>query len=122
LAIERAARPKLTLRRAENLGRMITLAVVLLGWVLFRSPSLDVAGAVLAQMIAPHPGVLWLPPLPLLALGCMLVEHVAWTTRLRIAMRLPLDRWYSPLATGVMLWCLVLYAPRGYTPFVYFQF
>ena len=118
LAVERftkAAPPKL-------IGWLITFLIVIFGWVLFRSDSLSTAGTIFRQMFTLPAGIGWYPPLVIGALACMLAEHLAWQTRLRRAMRLPIDAWYSPIATTVMIWALVLYAPQGFRPFVYFQF
>lgn len=109
-------------RPPAAVGWALTMGVVLLGWVLFRSPDLAIAKTMLIRMATLADGIAWYPPLALLALACLLVEHVAWRTRLRKAMRLPINAWYSPIATTVMVWALLLYAPRGFRPFVYFQF
>ena len=98
------------------------MGVVLLWWVLFRSPDLTIAQTMLIRMATFADGIAWYPPLAMLALACLLLEHVAWRTRLRKAMRLPINAWYSPIATTIMIWALLLYAPRGFRPFVYFQF
>ncbi|MDG2222489.1 MAG: MBOAT family protein [Rubripirellula sp.] len=103
-------------------GWTLTMGVVLLGWVLFRSPDLTIAQTMLIRMATFADGIAWYPPLAMLALACLLLEHVAWRTRLRKAMRLPINAWYSPIATTIMIWALLLYAPRGFRPFVYFQF
>ncbi|TWU48435.1 MBOAT family O-acyltransferase [Rubripirellula reticaptiva] len=117
---------KSTLKNPLNLGRPfdwgITMTVVLAGWILFRSPDLPSAIEYFAGMMTWRPGIQWMPPLTILAITIMVGEHVAWTTKLRRAMRLPVDQWYSPIATTMMLWSLVLYAPQGFRPFVYFQF
>lgn len=122
LAADRAFRQRYQLRKTIWLGRLTTLTVVGCGWVLFRSVSLEHAATVFRQMAFSNPGITWLPPLAIIAVAVMFIEHLAWTTRLRLAMRLRFDRWYAPVATTVMIWCLLLYAPRGFTPFVYFQF
>ncbi|MEE2935990.1 MAG: MBOAT family protein [Planctomycetota bacterium] len=109
-------------RPPAAVGWVLTMGVVLLGWVLFRSPDLSIANTMLIRMATLADGIAWYPPLATLALACLLVEHVAWRTRLRKAMRLPINAWYSPIATTVMVWALLLYAPRGFRPFVYFQF
>lgn len=103
-------------------GWLCTATVVLLGWVLFRSVDLATAEIIFTRMMTLADGIDWFPPLVLLAILCMVLEHAAWTTRLRWAMRLPFGRWYAPIATAVMLWCLALYAPQDFRPFVYFQF
>src|SRR6056297_2208535 len=120
LCVQRAGRGLLGVPRA--IGWLSTGLVVLAGWVLFRSPDLSTAAAVFGGLGRVSGGIVWLPPLALIAVGCMIIEHVAWTTRLRLAMRLPFDRWYTPVATAILLWCLLLYAPQGFRPFVYFQF
>ncbi|MEM8668259.1 MAG: MBOAT family protein [Planctomycetota bacterium] len=105
------------------IGWLITVIVVLIGWILFRSnQDIGIAQTYFIRMLTFASGINWYPPLAILALSCMVVEHAAWRTRLRRAMRLPMHAWYSPIATTMMLWALLLYAPRGFRPFVYFQF
>ena len=116
----------------DSMARVIkwsgVMLIVLMGWVLFRSPTLNVALEVYQRLWLPSLDssdeirIVWLPPLTMLAIGIMIIEHLAWTTRLRRSMRLPFDAWYSPVVTAMMLWSLLLYAPRGFRPFVYFQF
>ncbi len=122
LAVERFFHARTSFRFPRISAWAATMAVVLVGWVLFRSGDLDTSRIVLQRMATFTSGIDWYPPLALLALACLVVEHVAWQTRLRRAMRLPFAAWYSPIATTVMIWALVLYAPRGFRPFVYFQF
>jgi alginate O-acetyltransferase complex protein AlgI len=109
-------------------GWIGVMLVVLTGWVLFRSPDATTAGQIYARMWLgllskdTSPRIAWLPPLTLLMIAIMLLEHALWTTRFRSVMRLPAKAWYSPVATAVMIWSLLVYAPRGFRPFVYFQF
>lgn len=121
LAIHSARRP-LRIGGIRILRWALTMAVVAVGWILFRSPDLSVAATILHAMVTLASGIEWYPPLALIAIGCLVVEHAAWRTRLRRAMRLPWDAWYSPIATTVLIWALLVYAPRGFRPFVYFQF
>ena len=118
LAIERA----IPMRLPKLLGGLMVMGIVLSGWVLFRSKDLDTAMLVYAQVFTLADGILWLPPLAIAAFGCMIIEHLAWRTSLRPMMRLPADRWYAPVAVAIMIWCLLLYPPQGFRPFVYFQF
>jgi alginate O-acetyltransferase complex protein AlgI len=107
----------------RSLGWFLTISIVVIGWVLFRcSPDLAKSLTVLGRMFVFSSGIEWYPPLAIGAIGCLIVEHLAWNTRLRRAMRLPLNAWYSPIATSIMIWALLIYAPRGFRPFVYFQF
>ena len=118
LVAERAAR----WQPGKIVGWLITMMIVLLGWIVFRSPSLATTQHVLFRMGTFANGIDWYPPLAIGAIGCMFAEHIAWTTQLRKVMRLPAAAWYSPIATAIILWALLIYAPRGFRPFVYFQF
>ncbi len=104
------------------IGWGVTMMIVLIGWVLFRSPDLSSAISMLDRMFFRTSGIQWYPPLVIAAISLMVLEHLAWQSRWRPVMRLPYDRWYSPIATTVMIWGLVLYSPTGFQPFVYFQF
>ena len=103
-------------------GWTLTMATVLAGWVLFRSPDFATATTIYRRVLTAADGIDWFPPLPILAITLMVVEHAAWMTPLRRRMRLPADRWTTPILVAVALWSLILYAPRGFRPFVYFQF
>ncbi len=121
LAVERVG--DLRRRIPRILGWAMTMLVVLVGWILFRcTGDLPRAIAMIQQMATLSDGIAWYPPLAIGAIAVMFLEHLAWRTRLRKAMRLPFDRWYSPVATTIMLWALLIYAPQEFSPFVYFQF
>ncbi len=122
LCVERSTRGLIPLQLPKIVRWTGVMIVVQVGWVLFRSPDLQAAGIMLQKMIVPSLGIHWYPPLVIGVLGCLAAEHLAWMTSLRRAMRLPWDAWYSPIATTVILWALLLYAPAGFQPFVYFQF
>lgn len=109
-------------RMPRWMGWVLTMVVVMVGLAVFRSADIAMAGSVLGRVVLFSPGIAWFPPLALIALGLSVADHLAWKTRLRRAMRLPYDAWYSPVATAMMIWSLALYAPRGFRPFVYFQF
>lgn len=122
LAAQRWAKDRSIATPTRIVGWIVTMAVVLVGWILFRSPDLDQAALMLRRILTLSSGIEWYPPLALGAIACMIAEHAAWKTRLRRAMRLPYAAWYSPILTAILLWTLLLYAPRGFRPFVYFQF
>lgn len=103
-------------------GWAATLAIVVCGWVLFRSDSLSTAAVIYGRMFGLADGIDWFPPLTIAALAALMIEHAAWRSPGRRAMRLPITAWYSPIATAVMVWALLLYAPQDFRPFVYFQF
>ncbi|MCL4149092.1 UNVERIFIED_CONTAM: hypothetical protein GTU68_012252 [Idotea baltica] len=121
LAIEKAGAT--AKRMPRLLGWVMTMFIVLVGWILFRcAGDLPQATAMIQQMVTFSKGIAWYPPLAIGAIAVMVLEHLAWRTPLRKAMRLPSDRWYSPIATTILLWALVVYAPQQFSPFVYFQF
>ncbi|MGI9472200.1 MAG: MBOAT family O-acyltransferase [Rubripirellula sp.] len=122
LVAERFSKDRNRQRPLPIVGWLLTMSVVLVGWVLFRSESLTEATDILHRMTTLSAGIDWYPPLAIAALCCCIAEHAAWRTRLRIAMRMPYQAWYAPIGTTLMIWALVLYAPRGFRPFVYFQF
>ena len=122
LSVERMVGRASSIRLPKVLGWAAAMSVVLTGWVLFRSNDLAGAVTIYTQVLTVADGILWLPPLAIVAIFCMVIEHVAWRTPLRHAMRLPADRWYSPTVVAILIWCLILYAPQGFRPFVYFQF
>ncbi len=122
LVIQRATPTSVKLAIPRPLGWLATMTVVLLGWILFRSSDFPAASVYVGRLTTFASGIDWYPPLVIGALFCLVIEHVAWRTRLRRAMRLPLLAWYSPIVTTLMIWALVLYSPKGFRPFVYFQF
>lgn len=122
LSVERVFKNSIRYRFIRAVNWLLTISVILTGWVLFRSDSLVTATGVLQRMLSLADGVNWYPPLAIAAFVCCILEHVAWCTPLRRAMRLPVTAWYSPVLTTVMIWALVLYAPQDFRPFVYFQF
>ncbi|TWT79377.1 Peptidoglycan O-acetyltransferase [Planctomycetes bacterium CA13] len=122
LCLERALRDFSRFRLPMLAHWAITIVIVLFAWVFFRSPDMQVAKACFSHMLIPSSGIAWYPPLVLGAIACMVLEHLAWRTKLRFAMRLRADQWYSPVVTTVMIWALLVYAPQGFLPFVYFQF
>lgn len=122
LGTERVCRRKTRLPIPPVIRWLAVMTLVGAGWVLFRSPTMDIAWRIFAQMFRPVSGIFWAPPLVLTAVVVAITEHLAWQTRLRNAMRLRADRWYTPIGVSIMIWCLLLYAPRDFSPFVYFQF
>ena len=94
---------------------------MLVGWTLFRTASLAELAALWGRLLAPTAGLLWLPPLPLMALGLLLLEHAVWVSPYRQVLTLPADRHLTPWLVGLALAALVLVAPTGVRPVVYLQ-
>jgi alginate O-acetyltransferase complex protein AlgI len=101
---------------------LLTFSLVTAGWTLFRTAGASEFAALWGQMIWPNAGYAWFPPLPLVALALLLIEHLVWSSRHRELLSLPADRWQTPWLVGLAIAALVLFAPTGFRPFVYFQF
>ncbi len=104
------------------LGWFSTMLVVLISWVLFRSPAFADAFLMLKQMFAPVAGISWIHPFALLCLGLMVITHICHALKKEKWLEAPMQAWYSPVVIFVMLWLVLLYHPVGFQPFIYFQF
>lgn len=123
LCLTRGWRPETSDRRLYRaLSSAVTFVAVLIGWTLFRTASLPEFAVLWNQLLRPQGGLLWLPPPPLIALTLLTIEHALWGSPLREVLALRPDRWYTPWTVGFAIAALVLFAPTGFRPFVYFQF
>ena len=103
----------------------LTFLLVCVGWVFFRAPSLEGAGAVLARMFAPAPGLVLAPAVSALVaaiLGTVLLAHLVGTFANvpRLIRILPAPLLGTALACGFLLAGLL--APDTGGAFIYFQF
>lgn len=103
-------------------GWFCTMSIVVSGWVLFRCHNLDDVGVMGKRIMAADGGLAWYPPLTLLAIALAVFEHAIHASRWRLWLKPSHRNPATPLMVGLMVWALVLYAPRGFQPFVYFQF
>jgi alginate O-acetyltransferase complex protein AlgI len=103
------------------LRRVVTLLLVTLGWVLFRSDSFEMAGTLLVAMFCPRAGP-GLPGLWLLIPAVCLLGWLCWAApnsqEIRHEWR-PLAR--AGLVAAYALSLAMIYAGRA-SPFLYFQF
>lgn len=104
------------------IGWSATFFVVMLGWVLFRADSLATAWTIYRGLVVATGGIDWTPPLVILAITAMVVEHGLHRTAARRWMRLPADRFLTPVLVTIAIWALVVCPPKNFRPFVYFQF
>ena len=109
-------------RLSGALAWLATFLLVMVGWVLFRSPDLATAATVYHGMFTWRDGIGWYPPLAIVAIAFAVAEHVVYRTRLRRYQRLPADTIVTPILVTLALWTLATCAPRTFSPFVYFQF
>jgi hypothetical protein len=105
------------------ISRVLLFHAVCLGWVLFRSPTFDVARSVLHQLRVPGAVTLASWPVVLTLLIGLLGQYApaVWRRTLEATMaRMPLGANGAVLAAGV--WVIEMLGPSGVAPFLYFQF
>ena len=132
LLIERVAGVGRGSRPRARLWQAVTIVLVMLGWVLFRSPSIDHAMGYLGAFLRPGGSLpldltLVLEPLAFAALlaGCASVLiPPAWVTGVRLEYPDLRGNRLARLMTAVVLLpvALVLVLTGSFSPFLYFQF
>jgi D-alanyl-lipoteichoic acid acyltransferase DltB (MBOAT superfamily) len=103
---------------------LLTFHVVVLGWILFRSPDLGTAGQVLGQLADFGPATMWKAPVVVAVVavvGLQLLPRAPIT-----ALRLRVEAWRpAPLGLALAVVVIVVGATvpsQGVPPFIYFQF
>jgi D-alanyl-lipoteichoic acid acyltransferase DltB (MBOAT superfamily) len=129
LAVERAVRGRRRPAHAEPawwskwLRRLLTFHVVCLGWVLFRSDSVAMAGSVLARLTEWGPATKLTPAIVLLIVGGIGAQYLPSSLRLSVRSGFARLRPVWMAATlGVLLLFIDSLGPEGVAPFIYFQF
>jgi len=99
-----------------------TLLFVMLGWILFRCQTMADAATMVVKMAGVSGGTRWYHVESIVVLLLAVGLH-AWTlARGEYAVRVRLDRaWGWALAAAAAI-AVLLYAPFGTNPFIYFQF
>ena len=97
------------------LRRMLTMALVMLGWVLFYFEDLGVLGAFLRRLFTAVPSAGIAFYLPVTALGCLCATPVLKRVKLPDTVR-----W--GLCVVLLLLCVASLARQSYNPFIYFRF
>ena len=103
-------------------GWTITMLVVLIGWVFFRTVDIKNALNILGQMFIPHGGIHHISPFPLMIVAGFILHHSVNKTKLSKWTGLDIRQWATPAALYIMILLTILYWPRGFHPFIYFQF
>lgn len=103
------------------LNWFITLIFVTLGWVFFRSESVSQAILIINNLLLFNDGIAWYNSFVifiLLATGCyyfLVISKVQFV-------HLPLNARYTPAVLFCLIWLVIVFSPRGFHPFMYFQF
>jgi alginate O-acetyltransferase complex protein AlgI len=103
---------------------LVTFNLVVFGWILFRSPSLDLAGGFLSRLTVLGPATLWSWPV-VLAVAVVVGLQLLPAPRVE-AMQIWLER-LPPATLGAGLAVLVMFvgatvSGQGVAPFIYFRF
>ena len=124
LSVEHAVGERRLARIPVWLRWFVVLHVVVLGWILFRSPDLAAVGEFLSRLAHPGPATLWSVPVVLAVLAVFVVQAVPrdWRERMR--------SWVQrrhPVTLGLGLASVILLVgatvpSQGVPPFIYFQF
>ncbi len=101
-----------------------TFAAVCFGWILFRSPDLDVFWAFLGRFAEWGPATLWTVPVALMVLVVIGIQVLPQRPLERLQLRIESLR---PVALAVGLAAVILIVgatvpSQGVPPFIYFQF
>jgi len=103
-------------------GWAVTMLVVFTAWVFFRAPSFHQAFLMLRQMYGWADGVAWYHPFTISMLLLAAAAHGLVGAGVLNLHRLAYNRLTTPVVLFSMWWLVVVFPPRGFNPFVYFQF
>ena len=127
LVLERSAFGRLLARLPKWIGIVYVNGVVMVAWVLFRSPDFGRAGVFLRGLAglgsAPHAAIarsidpLWWLALPVLLLAHLGARAKGWE---RTTSRLP--DWGFAIALGILVALVLPWIATEHRPFIYFQF
>jgi alginate O-acetyltransferase complex protein AlgI len=101
----------------------LTFVFVLVTWVFFRSPDFATAGAMLRRMaFLESGGIVWAYAQALVVMALAVMAHLWSVAHDDRSPSLDLRRPLAWPALTVVLLLVLLYAPFGTNPFIYFQF
>jgi alginate O-acetyltransferase complex protein AlgI len=103
-------------------GWAVTLLVVLIGWVFFRSPDLPAALTILGRMFTFADGIAWYQPFAIGVLGGIALYHALLAAGKSAWFELKPDTVRSPAILFTLIWLVIAFYPREFQPFIYFQF
>ncbi len=107
------------------LSRLITLFLVFVLWVIFRSSDfgLNQAMMIFKQLVNFNSDlILWIHPFVIIAFIFIWLTHILAIKNIQIDELLKSDKLYTPIVLFTMWWLIILYYPSVLNPFIYFQF
>lgn len=115
--------PRTTNLFTKIFGWILTTGLVLIGWVLFRSPDFHTASLMFRQMFMPHQGIEWFYPFVFVVLAGSAFAHILELKGWWRVWLLPKEpKWYTPTFLFTLIWITIMFHPTGFKPFIYFQF
>ena len=103
-------------------GWFLTMLIVMISWVFFRSQTFEQARLMLRQMFVPQGGYGWYYPFAIGIAVYMVIAHGIHRTKYSGLVDLPHDKWYTPAILFTLLYLVFVFYPEGFKPFIYFQF
>jgi alginate O-acetyltransferase complex protein AlgI len=103
-------------------GWLVTSMTVMIAWVFFRAPTFDVAIRMLGAMFGVHQGFSYLPVMTGVLLPIVIGAHAIKALGHNEFFWLPANRVRSAAVLLTMIWVVVVFHPRDFQPFIYFQF
>lgn len=108
---------------SDAIGWILTLLIVIIGWIIFRAQNFKDAFAALSTMFTfASNGVSWLSPYAIIGILFTTATHVAYSIGFSWKIILRPDRLITPTFLFILIWMVVAFHPKGNNPFIYFQF
>jgi alginate O-acetyltransferase complex protein AlgI len=104
------------------LGWTLTMLIVLVGWVFFRSPDAETALSILGRMASLSDGIAWYHPFAIGILLFIAGYHALLAAGKGHWFELKPDTLRTPAILLTLIWLVIAYYPREFQPFIYFQF
>jgi D-alanyl-lipoteichoic acid acyltransferase DltB (MBOAT superfamily) len=106
------------------LGWLIVFHIVVLAWIPFRAPDLDLAGSFVSRLVAWGPATLWSAPVVLVTFLVIALQLAP--ARPMDALRVRFERLH-PAALGASMATVIVFvaatvSSQGVPPFIYFSF
>ncbi len=103
-------------------GWILTMVIVTIGWVFFRSKSVELAFEMLEHMFVNLSGISWFSPFVISVILLMILRHLIVVMGFTQHFDLTIEKRHSLILILTLLWISIIFYPKGFQPFTYFQF
>lgn len=111
-----------TIRIPSVISWLLTMLVVVIGWIFFRASTFSQAKLIIKKMMLFEVGIGWYHPFVVSIIVVMIIYHIFRSANYRRFIVLEPSSVYTPIVLFTMIWLVIIYSPRGFHPFIYFQF